>query len=194
MLPHSYFLSYALLIIFFPKHSCTHYNSVTQWIKSKEDLINTLVLFHKLKLRWANQGFLALLLFSRDGVFIIYGLNGLSMKSWLTKNKMGVLKTQICSRHTSRTHNLWVKHNTGPNPVIGWFCTWKWGTRVVGCFAHITSALWCWGFEWHQPATKTSKTEGKKKDSLTSAVAEVWDTNSYSSDESHTGGDLVKNY
>lgn len=103
----------------------------------------------------------------------------------VNKEQDGVLKAQIRSRHTtSRTYNLWIEHNTGLNPITGWFCTCKSGARVVGCCAHIASVLWYLGFERHQPATKTSKTHDKYMDSLTDAAAEVWDTYSDSSDKS----------
>lgn len=106
-------------------------------------------------------------------------------KIMVNKEQDGVLKAQIRSRHTtSRTYNLWIEHNTGLNPITGWFCTCKSGARVVGCCAHIASVLWYLGFERHQPATKTSKTHDKYMDSLTDAAAEVWDTNSDASDES----------
>ena len=106
---------------------------------------------------------------------------------------MGVLKTQICSRHTSRTHNLWVKHNTGPNPVTGWFCN---GNQELEWLVVLLILRQHCGVGDLNGISLQQKhlRQREKKDSLTSAAAEVWDTNSYSSDESHTGGDVVKNY
>ena len=96
------------------------------------------------------------------------------------------LKAQIRSRNTSnKTYNLWIEHSTSLNPITGWFCTSKSGARVVGCCAHIASALWYLGFERHQPPTKTFKAHDKYM-VLTDAAAEVWDSINSSSDESDT--------
>ena len=64
------------------------------------------------------------------------------------KEEDGVIKAQIRSRHT---YNLWIEHNSGINPITGWYCTCRSGARVVGCCAHIASVIWYLGFERHQP-------------------------------------------
>lgn len=103
----------------------------------------------------------------------------------VNKEQEGVLKSQIRSRHTSsKTYNLWIEYSTGLSPITGWFCTCKSGARVVGCCAHIASVLWFLGFERHQPAKQRSKIHNKYMDFLSDAAAEVWDTNTDSSDGS----------
>lgn len=81
---------------------------------------------------------------------------------------------------------IWIKYSTGLSPIAGWYFTYKSGAIVVGCCADIASVLWYLGFERHQPATKGPKIHNKDMDFLTDAAAEVWDTNSDSSEESDT--------
>ena len=68
------------------------------------------------------------------------------------------------------------------HPTAGWFCSFKPGARVVGCYAHIVSVLWYLGFEWLQPARESSMAHNLYMDSLTDAAAEVWKSIKDSSD------------
>lgn len=103
------------------------------------------------------------------------------------KEQEGILKAQLRSRHTtSTTYNLWTEHDTGLNPINGWYCTCKSGARVVGCCAHIASVIWYLGFERYQQKSKHPKTQDKFMETLADAAAEVWDTESDSSNDSNT--------
>ncbi|XP_052680283.1 uncharacterized protein LOC128161076 [Crassostrea angulata] len=42
----------------------------------------------------------------------------------------------------------WIQYT--PEQISGWYCTCKVGARVVGCCAHIASALWYLGYERHE--------------------------------------------
>ena len=57
--------------------------------------------------------------------------------SWgINKEQVGSTKALIRSRYTnSRTYTVWREHCSSFNPITGWFCTIKPGTRVVGCWA-----------------------------------------------------------
>ncbi|XP_060073207.1 uncharacterized protein LOC132553020 [Ylistrum balloti] len=63
-----------------------------------------------------------------------------------------LIKLKIQSRHcNSRAHSLWIEYDSlSDDPIKGWYCTCKVGSRVVGCCAHIASALWFLGYERFQ--------------------------------------------
>ena len=73
----------------------------------------------------------------------------------LFKEAIGIIKVKIQSRHSKNvTHILWIQYVKGPvRPIIGWYCTCKIGSRVVGCCAHIASVLWFLGYDRHQNNT-----------------------------------------
>ncbi|XP_052689344.1 uncharacterized protein LOC128167586 [Crassostrea angulata] len=65
------------------------------------------------------------------------------------KESDSLIKLKIQSRHSqSVSHTLWIQYT--PEQISGWYCTCKVGARVVGCCAHIASALWYLGYERHE--------------------------------------------
>ena len=67
------------------------------------------------------------------------------------KETAGILKANIRSRHTlAGSYNLWIEYGPGLDPIKGWFCKCKSGSRIVGCCAHIASVMWFLGFYRHQ--------------------------------------------
>ena len=101
------------------------------------------------------------------------------------KEATGMLKATIRSRHTSAgSYNLWIEFGPGLEPINGWFCKCKSGSRTVGCCARIASVMWFLGFYRHQQ--KEDKPRPFKYHYmffLTDASAKEWDTSSSDSED-----------
>lgn len=72
---------------------------------------------------------------------------------YVHKEEDGVLRVKMQSRHTSsHQYQLWIRYTKeGFDPIQGWYCKCKNGSRVVGCCAHISSVLWYLGYYRHLP-------------------------------------------
>ena len=104
------------------------------------------------------------------------------------KETAGILKANIRSRHTSAgSYNLWIEYGPGLDPIKGWFCKCKSGSRIVGCCAHIASVMWFLGFYRHQQnESKTPQLKSHYFSYLTDAANKDWDTSSSESDDSES--------
>ena len=104
------------------------------------------------------------------------------------KETAGILKANIRSRHTSAgSYNLWIEYGPGLDPIKGWFCKCKSGSRIVGCCAHIASVMWFLGFYRHQQnESKTSQLKSHYFSYLTDAANKDWDTSTSESDDSES--------
>jgi hypothetical protein len=93
-----------------------------------------------------------------------------------------LLRVKIQSRHSRNTlHTLWIKYDSEKEDVeaiCGWYCTCKWGARMVGCCAHVSSVLWFLGWKRLQSDEPISAGPGPKCHFLNAAYINVEDSDS----------------
>ena len=95
----------------------------------------------------------------------------------------GILKAKIQSKHTSAgSYNLSIEYDPELEPIRGWFCKFKSGSRIVGCYTHIALMMWFLGFNCHQQNEDNST---KFKSQYMSFITDItdWDTTSSHSDD-----------
>ena len=91
------------------------------------------------------------------------------------KEDDGVLKAQICSRHTSnKTYNLLVEYTQGLNPITGWYCGCRSGARTVGCCAQDASVLWYLGYYRNETENSEAKPSKVHIDYVKDAAVDTW--------------------
>ncbi|XP_033726743.1 uncharacterized protein LOC117316313 [Pecten maximus] len=62
-----------------------------------------------------------------------------------------IVRVQIQSRHiSSKKYMLWIQYDEAY--VTSWYCQCRAGARVLGTYAHVSSAIWYLGFARHQPS------------------------------------------
>ncbi|RNA36684.1 vacuolar sorting-associated 13c [Brachionus plicatilis] len=77
--------------------------------------------------------------------------NGSYLFEFFEENS-NLIRVKIHSRFVSKLiYNTWIKftNESEKEPIIGWYCDCKSGSRVLGACAHVTSVIWYLGVERH---------------------------------------------
>lgn len=80
-------------------------------------------------------------------------------------NEPGFLRVRLYSRFRNATrYQLWIAYQSEEDlenddePILGYYCTCKSGSRTLGTCAHVASVLWYLSYARHQPNVKYPST------------------------------------